>query len=440
MNTNKIQNLDFRLNWHPCSQMKDYESFKPLVIKKAYDCYFELADGRKVIDAISSWWCKSLGHNHPLLKEALIDQVQQFEHVIFANTTNEVIVKLSQKLASISPGLNKVFYAGDGSSAIEIAMKMSLHSRIVQGNHKRQKFISLKNGYHGETIGAMSVSDLGLYRRPYSALLFEPILIEPLYVTGITDPKWHDGADYWASIEKTLETYKNSVTAIICEPIVQGAGGMKIYSPDFLRRMHAFAKANDIHLIADEIMTGIGRTGKMLACEHAGINPDFVCLSKGLTSGWVPFSAVLTTQKIYDVFYNDYDTGNSFLHSHTFSGNAIGARLALKTLEIIEKAQLCKKANTLGITMHRYFEEIADETKALKNIRSLGAIVAADLVYSDPNSRSAYSLYQKAIQLGAFLRPLGNTIYWMPPLTISEETLLELRGITHRAILDTIAI
>lgn len=436
MNSADIQALDLQYNWHPCSQMKDYEQFKPLVIKSADGSYIELDNGHKIIDAISSWWCKSLGHGHFKLKKAMIHQLEKFEHVIFANTTHEVIAQLSQTLCNLMPGLTKVFYAGDGSSAVEIAMKMSLHCRALQGTPQKNKFIALKNGYHGETTGALSVSDLGLYRDPYLAILFEPILIEPLYVTGMHDHYWHNAQDYWQTIEKNLEAHKHSVTAIIFEPILQAANGMKIYSQDFLAKLSGYAKANDIHLIADEIMTGLGRTGKMLACEHAAITPDFICLSKGLTSGWMPFSAVLTTQAIYQAFYDDYEKGKSFLHSHTYSGNALGACLALATLEIIQDEHLCDKACELQTIMRQHMQAVANATGLLENIRGIGAVVAADLSAHPHIPRLGYALYQEAIKLGALLRPLGNTIYWTPPLNIQEETLEALKNITLQGILN----
>ena len=434
MDVRELQELDLKFNWHPCSQMKDYEVFKPLVITRAYDSYLELSDGRKIIDAISSWWCKSLGHNHPLLKQALVEQIEKFEHVIFANTTNETIVKLSQKLTSLMTGLNKVFYAGDGSCAVEIALKMSLHSRVIHGETHRHQFIALKNGYHGETIGAMSVSDLEIYRAPYKSLLFTPVFIEPLYVSGIEDPHWNDASDHWPAIEKQLAPHCNTVTAIIVEPILQGAGGMRIYSQYFLSRINAWAKEHHIHIIVDEIMTGVGRTGKMLACEYADIQPDFICLSKGLTSGWMPFSAVLTTSDMYQTFYDDYETGKSFLHSHTYSGNVLGASLALTTLEIIEKNHLCNKANTLQTVMRSYMKEIAEKTGRIQNIRGIGAVIAADVITENRSKRLGYHLYQEAVKLGALLRPLGNTIYWLPPLIISDQTLLDLKEITLKAI------
>ena len=431
----RLQQRDQDVNWHPCSQMKDYESFKPLVIKKAYDCYLELNNGQKIIDAISSWWCKSLGHAHPELKKALQRQAEEFEHVIFANTTNQTIIQLSEKLMGLTKNCKKVFYVGgDGSSAIETALKMSLHARIIQDDKARNQFIALKNSYHGETVGAMSVSDLGLYRKPYEKLLFDSIFIEPLYVSGTDDPQWDDALSHWKAIEKKLLPYRNTATAVIIEPIVQGAGGMKVYSRDFLSRLADWASENNIHIIADEIMTGIGRCGKMLATEYATIQPDFVCLSKGLTSGFIPFSVVLTTNKIYELFYDDYETGKSFLHSHTYSGNALGAAVALKTIEIIEEKQYCEKAILLQKKMRDAFLRMADQTQCLTHIRGIGAIIAADLISANTTKRSGFEFYKKAVALGALIRPLGNTVYWLPPLTISDTTLQELEYITTKAI------
>lgn len=427
---------DLKHIWHPCSQMKDYEVFMPLIVTRASGSYIQLADGRKMIDAISSWWCKSLGHNHPRLKKVLLQQLDKFEHVLLANTTNETIVTLSKKLAQLTHSLNKVFYAGDGSCAVEIAMKMSLHARQIQGDVNRTKFIALKNSYHGETVGAMSVSDIGMYRTPYQSMLFDTHFISSIpYVSHVDDPLWSDCSDYWEKIEKTLESHAEKTTALLVEPIVQGAGGMKIYSQDFLKRLRTWTQQHNIHLIADEIMTGIGRTGKMLACEHADIEPDFLCLSKGLTSGWMSFSVVLTSDDIFQIFYADYATGKSFLHSHTYSGNALAACVALEVLTIIEEQNLLQSVRHLGEIMLKEIKDVAETTNKLTHVRGIGAMVAADLVCEDHNRRLGFEVYQKATDMGALLRPLGNTIYWLPPLNTDTETIKELSHITKKALL-----
>ncbi|NQY42072.1 MAG: adenosylmethionine--8-amino-7-oxononanoate transaminase [Legionellales bacterium] len=437
MSESKLRLLDLKLNWHPCSQMKDYEIFESLIINKAYDCYLELSNGDKIIDGISSWWCKSLGHNHPSLKDALLKQINKFEHVIFANTTNETIISLSDELTKMMPMAQKVFYAGDGSCAIEIAIKMSFHSRMIMQENKRVKFIALRNGYHGETLGAMSVSDIGIYKDVYKKLLFEGIFIDPVYVHGKNDPKWLDIDEYWNKTLKLLEPYSETATAIIVEPILQGAGGMLIYSKTFLEKLCAWAKDNNIHIIADEIMTGFGRTGRMLAFEYISVQPDFICLSKGLTSGWLPFSAVLTTNRIYNIFYDDYEKGKSFLHSHTYSGSVLGASLALETLKIFSKQNICNRVANMENTLIKNMQEISNETGLIQNIRGIGSVVAADLVINNEHLRHGFKVYQEATKRGLLLRPLGNTIYWAPPLIASEDILSRIKMITQEAILSS---
>jgi len=425
---------DLKHVWHPCSQMKDYESFKPLEVASASGSYIHLKNGTKIIDAISSWWCKSLGHNNPKIKKVLKDQIDKFEHVILANTTNEVIAELSAKLAGLTKTLNKVLYTSDGSCAVEAAMKMSLHARKILGQNKKTKFIALENGYHGETAAALSVSDVGLYKKDYKDILFDTFYISNIpYVTGVKDPLWEDASEHWLKIEKSLNDKADETTAIILEPIVQGAGGMLMYSKDFLKKLHDWCKENNVHLIADEIMTGFARTGKMLACEHAEIEPDFLCLAKGLTSGWLPLSAMLTSQKIYDLFYDDYATGKAFLHSHTHSGNTLAAAVALEVLNIYEKENIVSKSEILGEAMLVAMQDIANETEMLTNVRGVGAIVAADII-CDNNKRQGYEVYKRAVKLGALLRPLGNTIYWLPPLNMEIETLISLKDITIRSL------
>lgn len=419
--------------WYPCSQMKDYEYFKPLKVVKARGARMELESGKPLIDAISSWWCKSLGHNHPRLKKALINQLEKFEHVIAANTTHDVILELSEKLSGLKPGLNKVFYAGDGSSAVEVAMKMSLQARQILGQSQKTEFIALENGYHGETLATLSVSDVCLYKTPFKAKTFDSQFIKGLpYVANTKSPLWQDASDYWDNIEQQLLKKVEQTTAIIIEPLLQGAGGMKIYSKDFLKRLAKFAKKHDIHLIADEIMTGLGRTGKCFAVDYADITPDFLLLSKGLTSGFMAMSCVLTHDQIYQLFYDDYESGKAFLHSHTYSGNALAASVALECLHVLKEEKLYHRGESLSSYMQAHFNDIAQSYPKLINIRSLGAMVAADINTQTP--RAGFKVFQQAVQLGALLRPLGNTIYWLPPLNIKLEELDKLKAITLKAL------
>mgnify|MGYP006082278167 CR=1 FL=1 len=424
-----IQQTALKHIWYPCSQMKDYQDLPPIFVKKAQGSYLYLDDDTKIIDAISSWWCKSLGHQHPLIKKSIIEQLDKFEHIIGTNTISQTLTELSQKLSQLQPNLNKVFYAGDGSCAIEVAMKMSLHSRKLLGQNIRTDFISLSNGYHGETLATLSVSDVGLYKSPYKSLCFDCIHLGPLpYVSGENDPLWLDASHYWPAIEKQLEPYKNTATAILFEPILQGAGGMKIYSADLLKRLANYAAVHNIHLIADEIMTGLGRTGKTLACEHADITPDFICLSKALTAGSLAMSAILTSQTIYDLFYDDYATGKSFLHSNTYGGNALAAAAANAALDIHYAQNMNEQAILLGKQLLQGMCHVQSETGALSNLRQIGAMVAADL--NLPIARAGFRLFKEAMRLGAFLRPLGNTLYWLPPLNTPFSVIEELCQIT----------
>lgn len=433
--TMKLIEQDLAHIWHPCSQMKDYESFNPLIVESAAGSTINLADGKQVIDAVSSWWCKSLGHNHPYIKQALFEQAEKFEHVILANTTNETIVKLATRLCRLTSMLDKVFFTGDGSCAVEVALKMSIHAHQILGQTKKIKFMSLTNSYHGETCGALSVSDLGLYRAAYKPILMDVYFLQNIpYVTDRLDPLWADCSAQWLQIEQQLNQHSDELTAIIVEPILQAAGGMLIYSQDFLRRLRMWCGKHDVHLIADEIMTGLGRTGFALACQHSAIEPDFLCLGKGLTAGWLPMSAVLTSTDMFNIFYDDYATGKAFLHSHTHSGNALSAAVALASLEVLEMENIYAKVRDYEFYMKELMETVAQATGKLKNIRNIGAVVAADLDVNTVSQRVGYAVYQKAVKLGALLRPLGNTIYWAPPLNVDNQTLEKLCDITIKAI------
>ena len=426
--------------WHPCSQMKDYETFAPLPIKRAHGAYLYLDNGDRLIDSNSSWWCKHLGHGVTELQTALITQCQQLEHVILANTTHEPIVTLSEKLCQLNPYLNKVCYASDGSCAVEMALKLSLHMRYLNNEPKRHLFVCLENGYHGETIGTLAVSDLGLYRDCYKAVLPQTKRLTGLpYISGKSDPLWFDCADHWQKIEKQLTPFADEITAIIVEPILQAAGHMRLYSPSLLRHLQTWAKAHDVHLISDEIMTGLGRTGKVLAGDYANFNPDFLCLGKGLTAGTLPLSAMLTTDAIYQACYDDYDTGKAFMHSHTHTGNALACAVANAALDYYEDYRIIEQVHYLSQQMQTLWQEVADKTGKLTNIRHLGAMVAADLKIPNntpANARSGYAVYQAAIKRGALLRPLGNTLYWLPPLNCDKSVLIQLRDITINAIND----
>lgn len=442
-----LQKRDLRHIWHPCSQMKDYELFPPLEVKEARGPFICTADGRKIIDAISSWWCKSLGHSHPRIRKAVQAQIRKFEHVIMANTCNETLVELSERLCALLHGLEKVFYADNGSTAVEVAMKMSLQYNLQTGNPRRNKFFSLKNGYHGETLLALSTGDCGIYSKPFRPMMTTVAKIPEIpYLSGPESPGWLKMDEYqWEKTEKLLGRFSGRISAVIFEPVIQGAGGMLVYSPDFLRRLRSWSGKNNVHLIADEIMTGFGRTGKALACEHAGIVPDFACLSKGLTAGWGAMSAVLCSNETYNAFYDDYAKGRSFLHSNTYCGNAIAAAAALEALKTYEDEKIFANVAKRSCELRRRMEWVASETGALRNVRGVGFIAAADIVNPDngkpfpPERRTGFSFYRNAVGLGALLRPLGDTTYFLPPLNTPDKVLDDLAEIAVKALRKTIA-
>lgn len=417
--------------WHPCSQMKDFETMPPFVVHKAQGAYL-YTDHGKLIDGISSWWCKSLGHRHPAVLKALENQLQHFEHVIAATSTHPALAALGEKLAYLTHKQH-VFFASDGSSAVEIALKLTLHAQQIQGTPQRKKFIALKNGYHGETLGALSVSDIGKYKKPYEGYGVDCYFIKPPYVNSTLDPLWDNADEPWQRVLPQLEAIKDEVCAVILEPLIQGASGMRLYSKAFLKQLASWAKANHIYLIADEIMTGLGRTGAWLACNHAEIEPDLICLSKGLTAGALPLSCVLIDHVLFSLFYQDYALGHSFLHSHTHSANALAVCTALAVLNTLETENINQKATALGKIMQAHMQEIANKCGVLSNVRAFGAIVAADL-QANGQDRIGFKFYQKALSHGALLRPIGNTLYWLPPLNCEEHTIVKLAEITLHSI------
>lgn len=435
-NCNELISRDLKHVWHPCAQMKEFEACPPLVIERAQGSMLYTNQG-PLIDAISSWWCKSLGHGHPAVISAIQAQLQRFEHVIAANTTHPILVELAEELSDIT-GLQHVFFASDGASSVEIAMKLAIHANKIKGHADKNQFIALKNGYHGETFGTMEVSDLGLYKAPYQSFSLPCHFIENIpYLNGKNDPLWSNCETHWASVLQQLEPLKEKVCALLLEPLIQGAGGMLCYSADFLKRLANWAKANDIYLIADEIMTGIGRTGEWLASSHAMVKPDLVCLSKGLTSGSLPLSCVMIDSPIFDLFYAEFEQGKSFLHSHTYSANPLAVSAALATIKTMKTEGILEKAKELGQTLFTHLNQVSEISGQLGEVRGLGAVVAADLI-TPTNRRFSQAIYQAALKHGALIRPIGNTLYWLPPLNTDKNTIEQLAEITLHSINEAI--
>lgn len=422
---------DLKYIWHPCSQMKDYEELKPIIIERGEGIYLYDLKGKRYLDAISSWWCNLFGHANKRINDAIYDQINKLEHVIFANFSNIPAIELSERLIKISPDkLEKVFFADNGSSAVEIALKMSFHYHQHIGKTKKQKFVAITNAYHGETLGALSMGDLDIYNKIYKPLMIDTKRVEgpDCYRCKYGKERKYCNAECFEHMDKFLNKYGNEVSAVIIEPMVQGAAGMKIYSPIYLKKLRELCDKYDINLIADEIAVGFGRTGKMFACEHANISPDIMCISKGLTAGYIPMSIVLTSNKIYKAFYGEYKEMKAFLHSHTYSGNALGCTIALEVLKIFEEDKILDDINSKSLLFKEKIEYAFRNNPNIGDIRSIGLINAMEIVEDKKTKqlfssdlRVGYEIYKIALEKGVVLRPLGNVIYFNPPYIITEE-------------------
>jgi adenosylmethionine-8-amino-7-oxononanoate aminotransferase len=452
---------DLAVFWHPCSQMRDYHDFPPLEVVGARGARIRVRDAaapggaREILDAISSWWCKALGHGHPRLAAALGAQLAAFEHVITANTTSAPLVSLCERLlaaangappaawaAGAAPGrrpghFGKVFLGDSGSTAVEIALKMALQAQAQRGQRGRTRIAALANGYHGETVGALSVGDLDLYAAPYRPLMFEALKIGGLpYRRGPDDPRWLDAGAEWPAIQAALDAAAGELAAVIYEPVLQAAGGMQLYSPDLLRRLRAWADGHGVYLIADEIASGMGRLGAMLASHLVpGALPDFALLSKGLTGGFLPLSAVLTTDEVYGLFEADYQAGRAFLHSNTYTGNALGVAVAAAVLDVFAGDEILARVAAAGPRLRAALGEVARARRpALGEVRGCGMVAAVELRGRDagpldPKRRTGYAVYREAVRRGALLRPLGDTMYLFPPLTVTTDEIDEMAAI-----------
>ena len=431
MSMKEFQRKDLEYIWHPCSQMKDYEKFPPIVIEKGKGVFLEDMEGNKYLDAVSSWWVNLFGHSNQRINNALYKQANTLEHVIFANFTHKPAIELCERIVSLTPDrLQKVFFGDNGSSAIEIALKLSFQYHQQIGKTKKTRFVNISDAYHGETIGALSMGDMDLYSKVYKPILLDSVKVEGPDCFRCKFNKERDtcNAECFVKMEEKIKEIHEEVSAIIIEPLVQCAAGMKIYSPKYLVRLRELCDKYDINLIADEIAVGFGRTGKMFACEHANISPDIMCLSKGLTAGYMPLSLVLMSNKIYDAFYDEYDTMKAFLHSHSYSGNPLGCSVAVETLNIFKEEDVINKNKDKSQYLRNKVESILKDIHYVGEYRQIGMIGAIELVKDketkepfEGEKRVGYNIYQKALKKGVLLRALGNIIYFMPPYVISEE-------------------
>ena len=427
---------DLAVLWHPCTQMKDHETVPLTPLRRGDGVWLEDFDGRRYLDAVSSWWVNLFGHANPALGAALKDQVDTLEHAIFAGFSHAPAIELAERLVALTPpGLDRVFYADNGSSAVEVALKMSFHYWRNQGRGERRRFISLTNSYHGETLGALALGHVPLYRETYGPLLMETINVESPDCFGREPGESWEACSLrrFEAMERALEQHAHEVCAVIVEPLVQCAAGMRMYHAAWLRRLRDACDRHGVHLIADEIAVGFGRTGTMFACEQAGIAPDFMCLSKGLTGGYLPLSAVLTTDDVYRAFYVDYTKLTAFLHSHSYTGNPLACRVALATLDVFAREPVLERNRATARRMRALAAPLADHP-AVAEVRQTGMILAVELGGFPWQERRGLRGYRHALSRGVLLRPIGDVFYWMPPYVIDDDALALLAEVTAEAV------
>jgi len=425
---------DLKHIWHPCSQMKDYEELPPIIIDHAKGVYLYDIDGNRYIDVISSWWCNLLGHCNDRINTAIKKQLDKLEHVIFANFSHLPAIDLCERLNKLTPnGLTKFFFTDNGSSAIEAAMKISFQYHHQTGNPQKTRFMALSDAYHGETLGALSVGGVDLYSELYKPILFDVIRVESpdCYRCKYGQSRETCAAECFENTETAFAKYGDQTCAFLAEPLLQAAAGMKIYPPVFLKKLRELCNRYNVHLIADEIATGYGRTGRMFACDHADIAPDMLCLSKGLTGGYMPMALVITNDTIYNAFYAEYSEGKAFMHSHTYCGNPLACSAAVEVLNILEEEDIINRANQKAVYFNNLIKSKLADCKYVGDIRQIGLINAIELVQDtstkkpfDSKYRYGYQIYKTALKKGVLLRPLGDVLYFNPPLIINEEEML----------------
>ena len=405
--------------WHPCTQMKWHPDLPLVSIAHAEGLWLTGHDGARYFDAIGSWWVCLLGHRHPSVVQALRDQLDRLDHVMLAGLTHEPVIELSERLSNMTGNvLGHAFYGSDGASAIEIAIKMSAHAWQHLGHGSKQSFICLAGSYHGETLGALGVTDLPGFRQPYEGL------VRPAYVIPNADARQagpNEDARAVAlrqagRLETLLAERADQIAAIVTEPLVQGAGGMIFYDPEYLRQVRALCDRYSVHWIADEIAVGCGRTGSFFACEHAGVWPDLLCLSKGISGGFLPLSIVLSRDGLYRLFLDD-SAAKAFLHSHSFAGNPLACRAALAVLDVLEKDNVLATNRWRAGRLTARLQPMLRHPR-VRHFRQLGMIWAWDI--ADAPAGFSHQVFRVALRHELLLRPIGNTVYLMPPYLLSD--------------------
>jgi adenosylmethionine-8-amino-7-oxononanoate aminotransferase len=439
------QDLDLQHLWHPCTQMQDHEWLPLLPIVKGEGVWLYDLHGKRYLDAISSWWVNLFGHCQPYIAQKIQEQLHTLEHVILAGCSHEPAVRLARRLAEKS-GLPRLFFADNGSSAVEVALKMSFQYWRNLGQERRF-FVALSNSYHGETLGALALGDVGLYRDLYQPLLLERLLVPSpdAYHAEAGESRQSVAERQFLALEALLRERHQDIAAVIVEPLVQCAGGMRMHDPYYLTLLDKACKKYNVHWIADEVAVGFGRAGSFFAHQQAPqVQPDFLCLGKGLTGGFLPLAVVLTKELIYQAFYDRYDTLKAFLHSHSYAGNPLACAAANATLDIFEREPVLENNQKLAQVMWQSIAHL-QEHPHVGDIRQTGMILAIEMVKDKANKtpfpwqeRRGLRVYRYGLEREMFLRPLGNVSYWLPPYVITPEEITQLAQVTAAGIIKAV--
>ncbi len=436
---------DLKYVWHPDTQMKQYEDsdFKPVLIERGEGIYLYDIDGNKYIDGVSSWWVNTLGHSNEKLNKVLTQQAEKIEHVLLADFTHIPAIELAERLIKLSgEPFSKVFYSDDGSTAVEVALKMAYQYWYQKGKPEKKYFVSMTESYHGDTLGSVSVGGIDIYKKIFNPLVFETLKVSAPYCYRCPQNKEQCkcSIDCIAEVESLFKHRHNEIAAMIVEPLVQGAAGMRMYPPQYLTKVRELCDRYDILLIDDEVAMAFGRTGKYFAFEYANIKPDIFCVAKGITAGYIPLAATITTDKIYNAFYDDFSTLKTFYHGHSFTGNPIACAVAVENLKIMEQENIIENLKPKITKLKQCLEKFRDLAH-VGDIRQTGMIGALELVKNKETKepyqfedRIGHNVFKEALKNGALLRPIGNVIYFMPPYIIKNEEIEKLTKIAYNAI------
>jgi adenosylmethionine-8-amino-7-oxononanoate aminotransferase len=445
----ELESLDKQFIWHPFTQMKDWLAEEPLIVASGDGSYLEDIRGQRYLDGVSSLWVTVHGHRQEEIDRAVVEQLSRIAHSTFLGLSNVPAIKLAKELVQIAPGnLAKVFYSDNGSTAVEISLKMAFQywRQCQKPQPSRNRFISFVNGYHGDTVGSVSVGGIDLFHKMYRPLLFKGIRVHSPYCYRCHLGKEYPGCQLscLAEVEEVMERYHEKIAAIIIEPLIQAAAGMIVFPPGYTRRVRELATKYDIFFIADEVATGFGRTGAFFACMHEGINPDFLTMAKGITGGYLPLAATLATQEVFEAFCSEYKKKRTFFHGHTYTANPLACAAALANLQVFERN------NTIGELQGKiaFLEDRLKSFRELKHvgdIRQLGFMIGIELV-RDPDTKKPYpygakigiKVTKEARKRGLIIRPLGEVVVLMPPLSINRDEMEMLLDITYHSILSVV--